>query len=79
MVRKTVAIRDELYKNIESNVSQEYNSFSELVSNALELLIEKQKRDRYKQAMIEASQDKMYLNDLKEIEKDFEFADYEAV
>ena len=75
MVRKTVAIRDELYKNIELNVLKEYNSFSELVSNALELLIEKQKRDRYKQAMIEASQDKMYLNDLKEIEKDFEFAD----
>ena len=79
MVRKTVAIRDELYKNIESNVSKDYNSFSELVSNALELLIEKQKRDRYKQALIEASQDKMYLNDLKEIEKDFEFVDYEAV
>ena len=79
MVRKTVAIRDELYKNIELNVSKDYNSFSELVSNALELLIEKQKRDRYKKAMIEASQDKMYLNDLKEIEKDFEFVDYEAV
>ena len=79
MVRKTVAIREELYKAIDLNIIKDYNSFSEVVSKALELLIEKKKRERYKQAMIEASKDELYLNDLKEIEKDFKFADNETV
>lgn len=78
MIRKTIAINDELFDAIKFNhLLERYSSFSELVSNALQLLVEKQKKDVYKKAMVEASQDKLYLQDMYEIQKDFEYADYE--
>lgn len=80
MVRKTIAINDELFDTLKFNhLLEEYGSFSELVSNALQLLIEKQKKDAYKQAMIEASQDNIYLQDMKEIQEDFKYSDYENI
>lgn len=49
MVRKTVAIKDDLFHNLELNhLMDKYQSFSELVSNALQLLIEKQKKSNIK-------------------------------
>jgi len=78
MVRKTVAIRDDLFHNLELNhIIDKYQSFSELVSNALQLLIEKQKKEQYKKAMIEASNDKLYMQDMKSIENEFLYADFE--
>lgn len=80
MVRKTVAIRDDLFHNLELNhIIDEYQSFSELVSNALQLLIEKQKKEHYKKAMIEASKDKLYIQDMKNIENEFQYVDFENV
>jgi len=79
MVRKTVTIRDELFHNLELNhIINQYQSFSELVSNALQLLIEKQKKEQYKLAMIEASKDKLYLEDMKSVENDFQYSDFET-
>jgi len=78
MVRKTVTIRDELFHNLELNhIINQYQSFSELVSTALQLLIEKQKKEQYKIAMIEASKDELYINDMRAIENDFKYIDYE--
>jgi len=75
-----VAIRDDLFHNLELNhIINQYQSFSELVSNALVLLIEKQKKEQYKLAMIEASKDKQYLEDMKIIENDFKYSDYENI
>jgi len=80
MVRKTVAIRDDLFHSLELNsIINQYQSFSELVSNALQLLIEKQKREEYKLAMIEASKDKLYIQDMKSIENDFQYSDFENI
>ena len=56
-----------------------YNSFSELVGIALKLLIDKEKEENYKKAMIEASKDKLYLEDMKKIENDFKFSDSELL
>ncbi|MDD2639900.1 MAG: hypothetical protein PHS65_02805 [Arcobacteraceae bacterium] len=76
MVRKTVAIKDELFHNLELNhLISQYHSFSELVSNALQLLIDKQKKEQYKKAMLEASTDKLYIQDMEKIEYDFQYAD----
>ena len=76
MVRKTVALRDDLFHNLELNhIINQYQSFSELVSNALVLLIEKQKKEQYKKAMIEASKDKLYIDDMKNIENEFKYSD----
>jgi len=80
MVRKTVTIRDDLFHKLELNhIMTQYQSFSELVSNALQLLIEKQKKEQYKLAMIEASKDKQYFEDMKNIENDFQYSDYENI
>jgi metal-responsive CopG/Arc/MetJ family transcriptional regulator len=80
MVRKTVAIRDDLFHNLEvNNIINQYQSFSELVSNALQLLIEKQKKEQYKLAMIEASKDKLYIQDMKSIENEFQYSDFENI
>jgi Arc/MetJ-type ribon-helix-helix transcriptional regulator len=77
MVRKTVAIKDDLFHSLELNhIMDNYQSFSELVSNALQLLIEKQKKEHYKKAMIEASKDKLYMQDMKSIEDEFQYADF---
>ncbi len=78
MIRKTVTIRDDLFHNLrENHIINQYQSFSELVSNALVLLIEKQKKEQYKKAMIEASKDKLYIDDMKNIENEFKYSDYE--
>lgn len=78
MLRKTITIDDDLFKKLEVNhITQQYQSFSELVSNALQLLVEKQKNEHYKQAMIEASKDALYLNDMKEIQDAFKESDFE--
>ncbi|RBQ29232.1 hypothetical protein ACNSOS_11345 [Aliarcobacter vitoriensis] len=78
MLRKTVTINDSLYDVLKStNITKQYSSFSELVSNALELLIEKNKKEQYKKAMIEASKDKLYIQDMEDITNDFKYADFE--
>ncbi len=78
MIRKTITINNELFYNLElTKLTQKYNSFSELVNNALQLLIEKQKKDEYKKAMIEASKDELYLKDMQEVENDFKYIDFE--
>jgi Arc/MetJ-type ribon-helix-helix transcriptional regulator len=80
MVRKTVAIKDDLFHNLElNNLMDKYQSFSELVSNALQLLIEKQKKEQYKKAMIEASKDKLYIQDMKSIENEFQYSDFDNI
>lgn len=80
MVRKTVAIKDDLFHKLElTHIMNQYQSFSEMVSSALQLLIEKQKKEQYKMAMMEASKDKLYLEDMKSIEDDFRYSDYENI
>ena len=78
MLRKTVTINHNLYNMlISSKIIEKYSSFSELVSTSLELLIEKNKKEQYKKAMIEASKDKLYLKDMEDIENDFKYVDFE--
>lgn len=80
MVRKTIAIKDDLFHTLELNqIIDKYQSFSELVSNALQLLIEKQKKEQYKKAMIEASKDQLYIDDMNSIEEEFQYADFENI
>jgi predicted CopG family antitoxin len=58
MVRKTVTIQPDVFQALElNNIMEQYQSFSEMVSFSLKLLIEKQKKEQYKKAILEASQD----------------------
>ncbi len=80
MLRKTVTIQPDIFKALEiNNIMEQYQSFSELVSSSLKLLIEKQKKEQYKKAMLEASQDRLYIEDMREIENDFRYTDNERV
>lgn len=80
MVRKTITIRDDIFESLELNsISTQYSSFSEMVSSGLKLLIEKQKNEQYKKAMMEASKDKVYLQDMEEIEASFKHVDSEKL
>jgi len=78
MVRKTVTIKNDIFELLELNqISIQYNSFSEMVSSALKLLIEKQKKEQYRNAMLKASTDELYIQDMQEIESDFKYVDGE--
>ncbi len=78
MVRKTITVKNDIFESLELNqILTQYNSFSEMVSSALKLLIEKQKKEQYKNAMLKASTDELYLQDMKEIESDFKYVDGE--
>ena len=80
MLRKTVTIQPDIFKALETNnIMEQYQSFSELVSSSLKLLIEKQKKEQYKKAMLEASQDRLYIEDMREIASDFSYADNEML
>jgi len=80
MVRKTVTIQPDIFQALELNkIMEQYQSFSEMVSCSLKLLIEKQKKEQYKKAMFEASQDRLYMDDMREIEDAFSYADNEKM
>jgi predicted CopG family antitoxin len=80
MLRKTITIQPDIFQALELNqIINQYQSFSEMVSSALQLLIEKQKKEYYKKAMIEASKDTLYLEDMKEINEVFFYADNEKI
>jgi len=80
MVRKTVTIQPDIFEALELNkIMEQYQSFSEMVSSSLKLLIEKQKKEQYKKAMLEASQDRLYMDDMREIEEAFSYADNEKI
>jgi len=80
MVRKTITIRDDIFESLELNsIPTQYSSFSEMVSSGLKLLIEKQKNEQYKKAMMEASKDKLYLEDMQEIDSSFKYVDSEKL
>jgi len=80
MIRKTITIKEDIINSLQSqNITKEYSSFSELVSNALKLLIEKKQKEQYKQALLEASKDELYIQDMKNIEDDFKYSDFESI
>jgi Arc/MetJ-type ribon-helix-helix transcriptional regulator len=80
MLRKTITIQPDIFQALELNqIINQYQSFSEMVSYALQLLIDKQKKEQYKKAMLEASQDRLYLEDMREIDEAFAYVDSEKI
>ena len=76
MIRKTITIDDDLVTTLESeHITENYRSFSELVSTALKLLIEKERKEQYRRAMLDASNDPLYREDMQQVLDDFRYAD----
>ena len=54
-----------------------FKSLNSFVEKAIKDEIERIRREEIKKEIIEASQDPKFLSDLRDVEYDFEFADFE--
>ncbi len=54
-----------------------FKSMNAFVESAIKDEVEKIKKERIRKAIIEASKDPLFLSDIKEIEEDFKYADFE--
>ena len=68
------AILEEAKAIVETKRFKSLNSF---VEKAIKDVIERIRREEIKKAILEASQDPIFLSDLSDVEHDFEFADFE--
>lgn len=59
---------------VEKGVFKSMNAF---VESAIKDEIESIKKDNIRQAIIRASKDPLFLSDIKEVEKDFGYADFD--
>lgn len=56
-----------------------FKSMNAFVESAMKEELEKIKKERIKKAFIEASKDPLFLEDIEEVEKDFQYADFEDI
>jgi len=68
------AILEEAKAIVETKRFKSLNSF---IEKAMKNEIERVRREEIKKAILEASQDPIFLSDLRDVEHDFEFADFE--
>lgn len=66
---------DEIKEAVKNGLFKSMNSF---VEAAIKEELERIRKIRIKSAIIDASNDPLFLADIKEIEKDFAFADFEV-
>lgn len=55
-----------------------FKSMNVFVETAIKDEVEKIKREQIRAAIMAAAKDPLFLEDIKEIEKDFEYADFEV-
>ena len=57
--------------------TKRFKSLNSFVEKAIKDKIRIIRREEIKKALVEASQDPMFLSDLRDVEYDFQFADFE--
>ncbi len=57
--------------------TKKFKSLNSFIEKAIKDEIERVRREDIKKAILEASQDPIFLSDLRDVEHDFEFADFE--
>lgn len=55
-----------------------FKSMNAFVETAIKDELEKIKKEEIREAIIEASNDPLFLSDIEEVERDFEYADFDA-
>ena len=55
-----------------------FKSMNAFVETAIKDEIERIKKERIREAIIEASNDPLFLSDIEEVERDFEYADFDT-
>ena len=56
---------------------KKFKSLNSFVGQALKEGIEKIRKEEIEKAILEASRDPLFLSDIKDVENDFEFTDFE--
>lgn len=80
VVRKvTLSLDVSLVEQVQQAIKKgEAKSQTDFVEEALRMKLEQIERGEWRQAMIDASNDPLFLADVEEVMKDFEYADAES-
>jgi len=77
-MRKTISIDDALFLELQKEgLLEHFKNFSELVSVALRQSLQEAKKRAYKEQIRKMSEDPMVLEDIRKIEEDFQYSDFE--
>jgi len=78
MLRKTVSIDEYLFTELEKEgVLDRFKNFSDLVSSSLRNTMESVKKEGYRKQLEQMASDPMVVEDVRQIEEDFGYADGE--
>ncbi len=58
-------------------VTKRFKSLNSFIEKAIKEKVESIRKEEIKKAILEASRDPIFLSDLRDVEYDFEFADFE--
>lgn len=79
MLRKTISIDEQLYRELEQEgVLDRFKNFSDLVSSALRNTVENIRKENYRRALEEMANDPLVKSDIEEIQEDFKYADSDS-
>jgi Arc/MetJ-type ribon-helix-helix transcriptional regulator len=77
-LKTTFIIKEEIIMQVKEAVKTgQYNSMTSFVESALKNEIEKLKKEKIKKELEAASKDPLFLADIKEIEDDFKYTDFQ--
>lgn len=76
--KATFVIDNQLFSEAKELVERgHFRSMNAFVESAVKDEIEKVRREQIKEAITRASRDPLFLSDIEEIERDFEYADFD--
>jgi len=76
--KTTFIIKEEIISQVREAVKTgTYNSMTSFVENALKKEIENLKKEKIKKQLEAASKDPLFLADIKKVEEDFKYSDFE--
>ena len=76
--KTTVILEEEILAQAREIINRGlFKSMNAFIESAMRDEIEKIKQESIRQAFVEASKDPLFLSDIAEVERDFEFADFD--
>jgi len=76
--KATFVIDEDIMRQARESVKKGvFKSLSALVENAIKDELEKIKREQIRKEILQASEDPLFISDIKEIEEDFKYSDFE--
>ena len=76
--KTTFVIKDEIIMRVKEAVKEGYyKSMTDFVENAIKNKLEDIKREKIREEILQAGNDPLFLADIKEIEEDFKYVDFD--